>query len=369
VNRARLIYTILSIYIVSAFSWWTFAHYRSAKKIHELQINKVELECYKASIDLEQAKQQELFEDSIGLKRYFYANNPQLEVIFMPNGEPISNYMIRPKLETYLRLESEYRRKFWMYILEGSVMMALIFWGMYRIYLSFQQDLNLKRNQRNFLLSVTHELKTPLTSIKLYLETIQKRKLDSDQIQTIVRNSLEDSERLNLLVENLLLSARIESTHFNLDIREINLSDLLEETVRHFSAPRNISERISMKIEEQVYVMADPSSMDIIITNLLSNALKYTPANSQIFVSLETNKTYTSLKVEDEGPGIADKDKKELFNRFFRTGDENTRKTKGTGLGLYIVKNLAHLQKAEVFVENREPNGCIFEIRLKNHGG
>jgi signal transduction histidine kinase len=219
------------------------------------------------------------------------------------------------------------------------------------------------------LLSVTHELKTPLTSIKLYLETIQKRKLDSDQIQTIVRNSLEDSERLNLLVENLLLSARIESTHFNLDIREINLSDLLEETVRHFSAPRNISERISMKIEVQLYVMADPSSMDIIITNLLSNALKYTPANSQIFVSLETNKTYTSLKVEDEGPGIADKDKKELFNRFFRTGDENTRKTKGTGLGLYIVKNLAHLQKAEVFVENREPNGCIFEIRLKNHGG
>ena len=115
--------------------------------------------------------------------------------------------------------------------------------------------------------------------------------------------------------------------------------------------------------------MADPSSMDIIITNLLSNALKYTPPNSQIFVSLETTKAYTSLKVADEGPGIAEKDKKELFNRFFRTGDENTRKTKGTGLGLYIVKNLAQLQKAEVFVENREPNGCIFEIRLKNHGG
>jgi signal transduction histidine kinase len=368
-NRARIIYIVLSIYIIAAFTWWTYAHYLSAKRIYDLQKNQIELECFKASFDLEQAKQQELFEDSIGLKQYFYANYPQLEVVFLPQGDVISNYMIRPQLSTYLRLEADYKRKFWMYILEGGVMMALIFLGLYRIYLSFQRDLNLKRNQRNFLLSVTHELKTPLTSIKLYLETLKRRKLEPEQIETIVNNSLQDSERLNLLVENLLLSARIESTHFNLDIKELNLSDLLEETVRHFSAPRNILDRVILKIEEQVYVMADPNAMDTIITNLLSNALKYTPIESKIYVSLETNKIITSLKIADEGPGINEKDKKELFNRFFRTGDENTRKTKGTGLGLYIVKNLAHLQKAEIFVENREPKGCTFEMRFKNHGG
>ena len=368
-NRARIIYIFLSIYIIAAFSWWTFAHYRSAKSIYELQKNQIELECYKASIDLEQAKQQELFEDSIGFKKYFYANYPHLEVIFIPQGDVISNFMIRPQLETYMKLEASYKRKFWMYILEGSVMMALIFLGLYRIYLSFQRDLNLKRNQTNFLLSVTHELKTPLTSIKLYLETLLRRKLEPEQIQTIVKNSLQDSERLNLLVENLLLSARIESTHFNLELKELNLSDLLEETVRHFSVPRNIIDRVEMKIEEQVYVHADPAAMDTIITNLLSNALKYTPNESKIYVSLETQKSFTSLKIADEGPGIPEKDKKDLFKRFFRIGDENTRKTKGTGLGLYIVKNLANLQKAEVYVENREPKGCIFEIRFKNHGG
>ena len=152
-------------------------------------------------------------------------------------------------------------------------------------------------------------------------------------------------------------------------MKELNLSDLLEETVRLFSAPRNIVDRVVLNVEEQVYVLADPSAMDTIITNLLSNALKYTPSDSKIFVSLESNKANTSLKIADEGPGINEKDQKELFNRFFRTGDENTRKTKGTGLGLYIVKNLAQLQKADVFVENRVPKGCIFEIRFKNHGG
>lgn len=328
----------------------------------------MESHSYEASFDIEMARQQELFEDSTAMKNYFYAHHPKHEILFIPQGDPLFNFMVRPKWDAYEDLETQYKRKVRMFILEGAVMMALIFWGLTRIFFSLSRDLKVKRNQRNFLLSVTHELKTPITSIKLYLETLLKRKLSEEQTRTIVQNSLQESERLNLLVENLLLSARIESSHFDLDIRDLNLSELTEETVRNFAIPRNLSERIITTIEPSVYVKADPNAMEIILTNLLSNALKYTPEGSQIQVDLSLNKNEARLRVLDEGPGISEEDRKELFSKFFRIGDENTRKTKGTGLGLFIVKNLANLQKAEVNVENRTPKGSIFEIRLKNNG-
>jgi len=361
----KLIFILLSFYIISAFTWWTYAHCRSAKQIYELQKDNIETLCYKASIDIEQAKQQELFEDSIGMKKYFVNNFPNLELVFIPSADPLSNFMIRPYEASYIELMATYKRKLWMYILEGLAIMAIIFWGLFRIYSTFKKDLNLKRNQTNFLLSVTHELKTPITAIKLYLETLQKRKLEQTQIETIIKNSMAENERLHVLVENLLLSARFDSTQFNLNLEQINLSELAEKSVHIFAIPRNLKERIHLKIEPSLYVLADTSAVDTIITNLLSNAVKYAPENSMIQVALEKSEKHIDLSVIDNGPGINESAKKELFNKFYRIGDENTRKTNGTGLGLYIVKNLAMKLGAEVLVNNGTEGGSIFTIRFK----
>ncbi len=363
----KLIFILLSLYIISAFSWWTYAHCRSAKLIHELEKDNIETLCYKASIDLELAKQQELFEDSIGMKKYFSLHFPKLELIFLPNTDPLANFMIRPLEDSYLSLQATYIRKLWMYILEGLAIMAIIFWGLYRIYATFKKDLALKRNQTNFLLSVTHELKTPLTAIKLYLETLQKRKLAQTQIDTIIQNSLAENERLNLLVENLLLSARLDSTQFHLNLEEINLSEWVEKSVLFFVTPRNLKERVQLTIQPEIFVLADTSAVDTILTNLLSNAVKYSPVDSAIQVVLSKQDKQVEMAVIDKGPGINESAKKELFNKFFRIGDENTRKTNGTGLGLYIVKNLAIKLGAEVVVENGVDGGSIFKIRFKTH--
>jgi two-component system phosphate regulon sensor histidine kinase PhoR len=361
----KLIFILLSFYIISAFSWWTYAHCRSAKQIYELQKDNIETLCYKASVDIEQAKQQELFEDSIGMKKYFGINFPKLELVFIPNADPLSNFMIRHFEASYLELEATYKRKLWMYILEGLAIMAIIFWGLFRIYSTFKKDLALKRNQTNFLLSVTHELKTPITAIKLYLETLQKRKLDQDQIETIIKNSMAENERLNVLVENLLLSARFDSTQFNLNLESLNLSELVEKSVHFFAIPRNLKERIHLQIEPSLFVLVDASAIDTIITNLLSNAIKYSPENSSIIVRLQKKDKQIYLSVIDKGPGITETAKKELFNKFYRIGDENTRKTNGTGLGLYIVKNLAIKLGAEVLVDNGTEGGSVFTIRFK----
>ncbi len=366
-SKERLIFIVLSVYIFSAFGWWTYAHYISNKTLYEQQKELLEITCYKATYDVEEARDEELFYDSVYMKKYFIANFPKHEIIFLSKEDPMRNFMIRPSFDSYRNLEESYHRKLIMYITEGLVMIALLFWGMIWIYRSFKRELLLKKQQSNFLLSVTHELKTPITAIKLYLETLLKRKVSGEQSDIIIHNSLNDTNRLQDLVENLLLSAQLDSKKYELQFFETNLTELLNEIIQNFATPRNMIDRIVLNMEDQVIARVDPTAVEMIVNNLLTNAFKYSGVNSKIFVELKQNKGETCLKIADQGPGIKDEDKKALFTKFFRIGDENTRKTKGTGLGLFIVKNLVDLHKADISVIDNQPNGTIFEIIFKSY--
>ncbi|MBC7383901.1 MAG: HAMP domain-containing histidine kinase [Bacteroidia bacterium] len=366
-RRERLIFIILSIYIFSAFGWWTYAHYLSNKIIYTQQKELLETICYKATIDIEGARDQELFNDSNDMKFYFHANFPAHEILFLSLYDPMHNFMIRPQFASYQNLQKTYHRKLIMYITEGLVMIALIFWGIIWIYRSFKRELSLKRQQSNFLLSVTHELKTPLTAIKLYLETLLKRKVTASQAEMIIHNSLNDVERLQDSVESLLLSAQLDSKKYELQLLETNLTELLYEAIQKFAHPRNLSARIKTNLEDQVIVKVDPTAIEMILNNLLTNAFKYGTPVTFVYVNLKQDKDITILQVADDGTGINAENKKEIFNKFYRIGDENTRKTKGTGLGLFIVKNLVDLHKADISVIDNQPNGTIFELRFKTH--
>jgi signal transduction histidine kinase len=244
-KKTSIIFIFLSIYIVAAFTWWTFAHINDNKTIYQGERKMLEVLCYKATIDVNGAIQQQLFNDTNDVKKYFNTNFPQLEILFeTTSATSFDNFLIRPKEEAYITIKKTFNRKMWMYTLEGVVMVVLLFWGIILIYRSFQNRITLKRQQSNFLLSITHELKTPLTSIKLCLETIRKRNLDPEQTQLFIHNSLLDVDRLHDLVENLLLAARLDNHKYELDLKEINLSALVSETVEKFAAPRNIQQRV-----------------------------------------------------------------------------------------------------------------------------
>lgn len=364
-NRARIIFIALSFYIFIAFAWWTYAHYKNSKIIYTQQKDVLEMSCYKATFDLQGAIDQELFYDTLGLQRFFETNYPDLEVVFLDKYSPLNNYMVRPSLEHYQALEDTYKRKLVMYIAEGGVMILLLFWGMVVIYSSFKKELFLKKLQANFLLSITHELKTPLTAMKLYMETLLKRQISPEQTKTIVENSLNETKRLQEQVEMLLLSAQLDSEKYEIQKQSINFSELVSEIVLNFNKPRPKAEAIQMAIQEQVFIQADAMAIEMVINNLISNALKYGGKEVGIKVCLEQNENEAVLSIADEGPGISEEDKKLLFKKFYRIGDENTRKTKGTGLGLFIVKNLVELHHGKIMVKNNKPNGTIFEIKLK----
>jgi signal transduction histidine kinase len=233
------------------------------------------------------------------------------------------------------------------------------------IFKSFTKELFLKKLQGNFLLSITHELKTPLTAIKLYMETFLKRNIETDQMRLIADNSLQETKRLQDLVEKLLLSAQLEGHKYTLEKQSINLSELVNEVIDNFNKTRPNHQKIEANIQDQVIISGDPNALEMILNNLLSNGIKYGGEYSLLKVDLKQINKVTYLSISDEGDGISEEDKKLLFNKFYRIGDENTRKTKGTGLGLFIVKNLVNLHGGKISVANNHPKGTIFKIKLQ----
>jgi two-component system phosphate regulon sensor histidine kinase PhoR len=364
-TRPGVVFGIVTVYIVAAFAWWTVAHVRASKQLYEEKKENLELMCYKATIDINGAIDQEMFNDSNDLKRYFVINYPDLEIIFGESASEFDNYLIRPSEASYALLNKKQSRVISMYALEGFVMMALLFWGIIWIYHNLQNKLKLKRQQSNFLLSITHELKTPLASIKLYLETLQKRALDKEQAATIVTNSLIDVSRLRDLVDNILLAAQLDTSKYELQHFETNISELVEMVTHKYITPRNIQHRVNINIEKGVFLTTDEAAIEMILTNLLSNAVKYSPADGKIDVQLRTDSTHVILCVSDEGQGISAGDKEFIFSKFYRSGDEQTRKSKGTGLGLFIVKNLLNLLGAEIKVKDKHTKGTTFELTFK----
>ena len=367
-KKPAIIFAVLSVYIVAAFAWWTYAHIKSSKDIFIEHGKYLELLPYKASLDVRGAVDQEMFRDTVSFRSYFNFNYPELNLEFDHTQDPIYNYAITPKKSAIEAINKLYTRRVWMYGLEGVVMVLLLFWGIIWIYRSLQNRLNLKRQQSNFLLSITHELKTPIASIKLYLETLLKRpNLDKAQAEIMMRNSLSDVTRLRDLVENLLMAAQLDTHQFTLSFASINISTLLHEVADKYVLPRNLQHRLKVQIQPDVYADIDAIAMEMVIINLLSNAFKYSPDDRPVTVKLQNEGSVVKIKIIDEGKGISDEDKKSLFSKFYRAEDENVRKSKGTGLGLFIVKNLLNHHNASIIANDNSPSGVIFEITLQNH--
>ena len=354
-KKPRVIFIIVSIYVLAAFTWWTLAHIRAHTEIAELKKQNIVEKVNEAILIIENKN----LEGKVQIDSLIQASYPELILEYYLSKQDFS---IIPKQDAITEHDLYIKRKTWQYVGEGLVMMILLFWGMLVIYSTFSKNIRLNNQQNNFLLSITHELKTPIASVKLYIETLLKRDLDKEKTNTILRNSLLDMKRLQILVENLLLSAQIESKKFDLSLMENNLSDLLNQIVDKYAAPRGIEGRLFKNIQDEIYADCDKMAIEMLLTNLLDNAIKYSPVNSPIQIELTQSENKTILVVKDEGEGISAEDKKAVFQKFYRAGDENTRKSKGTGLGLFIIKNIVQLHKAQVEILDNNPKGTIFKI-------
>jgi two-component system sensor histidine kinase CiaH len=235
----------------------------------------------------------------------------------------------------------------------------LIVLGAVFVYRATRRQLRMSQQQQNFMMAITHELKTPIAIAQLNLETLQKRKLDEDKQQKLISNTLQEANRLNILCNNILLASQLDAGAYLSNKEEINFTDLVEGCVDDFKnrfPQRTIIESIS----ESIYIDGEPLLLQMLVNNLVENALKYSTKGLPVTVSLSQTGQTTKLTVYDEGSGVADNEKKKIFEKFYRSGDENTRRTKGTGLGLFLCRKIMESHNGYIFVTDNHPTGSSF---------
>lgn len=249
-----------------------------------------------------------------------------------------------------------------MFIGEGLFFFVIFIGGAIKLKQALKREKKLHQQQHNFMLSVTHELKSPLASIKLYIQTILKRELDREQQQQFLKNSLKDIERLDDLVENVLIATKLESQKVRFQKERFNFSNVVTRISERLQVYSCTTQSIKLNVEPDIYINGDHFALSSMITNLLENAIKYSPPCEQVAVKLYEDKGCIVLSVADFGIGVNDEEKKRIFSKFYRVGSEETRKTKGTGLGLYIVKTVVDRHYGQIKVKDNKPSGTIFEI-------
>ena len=261
-------------------------------------------------------------------------------------------------------IESDHDRKVKQYAGEGATFFLIILVGAILVYRAVKKQLKISNEQQHFMMAITHELKTPIAVAKLNLETMQKRKLDEEQQQRLLRNTLHETERLDALCNNLLVSSQMESEGYKILKDEINFSSLVASCINDFNI-RFSQREIIREIAEDVIVTGDPMLLQIVVNNLLENALKYSPKEAAVKISLKVIAAFAELKVIDNGPGIAAADKKKVFEKFYRLGNEATKRAKGTGLGLYLCKKIVIRHEGSVLITDNPQGGSIFTVQLK----
>ena len=262
-----------------------------------------------------------------------------------------------------VKIKSLEKRKTAQYLGEGITFFLLIIAGAVFVFRAVRRELKISEQQQNFMIAITHELKTPIAVAKLNLETMQKRKLDEQQQQRLLQTTLEETNRLNALCNNMLLSSQIEAGGYRITNEETNISELIGNCVRDVTG-RYPHQKIETHIAPEVFINGDRLLLQILANNLIDNAIKYGTKEMPVTISLSEEKDKIIFQVKDQGRGIAPEERDKIFSKFYRVGNSATKAAKGTGLGLYLSKKIANQHNANIAVTENSPSGAIFTVTL-----
>lgn len=319
IRRVTIVYWLLLLYIIAALVWWFISLENQNIRMKDFKVKQLN-----ASVDSLSAA--ELYRNEYG------------------------------------RIEKEYSRKNFQFLGEGITFLLLILVGAAFVYRSARRQFKQQQQQQNFMMAVTHELKTPISVARLNLETLQKYSLEEEKQKKLIRITLQETERLNTLTNNILLSSQLEAGGYTIAREELDLSALFKDCIQHFQN-RFPERKFITEAETDIDIKGDTLLLQMLINNLLENAVKYSPKEKEIVCLLiNKNEETAELCIKDEGQGIPDDEKKKIFQRFYRIGNELTRKAQGTGLGLYLCKIIAGYHNADISVTNNKPVGSNFTV-------
>ncbi|MDD2850342.1 MAG: HAMP domain-containing sensor histidine kinase [Desulfuromonadaceae bacterium] len=252
----------------------------------------------------------------------------------------------------------------WPVMVEGLLMLVFILIGVYVIFVYWNRQSQLYLQQRNIISQVTHELKSPLASIQLHLETIRLRKPTEERLDSFVSTMLADTERLHYLINNLLMAARLEQRRKQSERRLTDLTQLVGEHVEREREALPHGGSISFEAQPALKAMVDPEEMSIVVRNLFENAVLYSPQSPEITITLIDTGGAVELSVQDAGRGLDSQELKKVFERFYRVQSPGVN-IRGTGLGLYIVESIIAGYGGTVSVTSAGPGtGSTFVVTI-----
>jgi len=254
----------------------------------------------------------------------------------------------------------------WLILLEGCLLMLIILAGVYIIFVYWNKQARLNRLQSNFVSSVSHELKSPLASIQLYLETMKYQKVSKADAADFVEIMLTDTERLASLINNILESSKYDPKKMQLQFQSVNLGTFLREVVEGLK--RQFEERnckVKLEIQGDCELLLDRRAMQMVFNNLIGNALRYSPIGAPLTIRLQKKKKFCEIDFIDRGMGLGKKDVKKIFRKFYRVTDQNSQNIEGAGLGLFISKEIVRTHKGQMRVFSEGPGkGSVFTVAL-----
>ncbi|HZZ28019.1 MAG TPA: HAMP domain-containing sensor histidine kinase [Pirellulales bacterium] len=263
-------------------------------------------------------------------------------------------------------LKSEHAGFYWALLAVGATFLLLVLVGVVIYLVLSVKAIRLNQRQSNFIDAVTHELKSPIASLKLYLQTLTRHQVTAEQQADFQQFMLDDLQRLDRLIDHLLDAARLEHAQLANDFADVSLDELLVRSARLACERYRMPEEIFQFRLESATVRGRSADLEIIFLNLVDNALKYSGENPKVEIEIHRDGNgHVTARIGDNGPGIPANLRRKIFGRFVRVGNELERKTAGTGLGLYIVRTLIKRMGGRIQVRNKpDGHGTIFEVEL-----
>lgn len=257
---------------------------------------------------------------------------------------------------------SQVTKRVVMIIGEGTVFLSLLLFGLYKIKSSIRKEMHMARQENNFMLSVTHELKTPIAATRLYLQTLLKHQLTEEKRAELMQKAIDETSRLESLVEQILTASRLEHGQFQLQKEQFDLRDFFNELV-------SIQEKrsgmpIVAELTESFPIQTDRMVLTTIFSNLIENAIKYGASDKGIRLSVISDEQTVRILIRDYGKGIPQDQQRAVFRKFVRLENEETRTSKGTGLGLYIAYEFTRALGGQLRLIPVDGPGACFEIIL-----
>lgn len=259
----------------------------------------------------------------------------------------------------------------WVILLQGGILLALILLGLLTTFISQRKQVRLNRLHESFLSNITHELKTPIASIRLATETMLMREVNPDDRNKFLNRTLSESIRLQNLVDSILVAARLESKSDTSTRETVDLISVLEQSVQRFTERAGAQRSVTFDIQNTLnrkdfYIEGDPIQLQMVFDNLFSNAFKYTTEGGTIAVKAIVNNKGFNVSIADNGVGIDKQAIDKIFDKFFRAEGTAKIRVQGSGLGLYIARTVVQEHGGQLRASSEGPEkGATFHVEFE----